>query len=219
MLLGFSVSLFESNQLFNFCSSFPLVSKDCSRFSSQPSKHVSPANKIVFIVLETSQILFRYQININDTNTEPRETPHSSFSSWRYTLPRSCSCTGYRLPHRLQGLLLITSMWMWPFMWATAPSCRIPQMHLTGISSVMKFKCEHFWWFSHLGFGRGEESSLKPGMLVHSLFLISAQQAVSQAAHFLQQILLSFHFGNTIHTNALKLRKKSSLSSHGGCTL
>lgn len=80
-------------------------------------------------------------------------------------------------------------------------------MCLTGIRSVMKFKYKHFWWFSQLGFSRGEESSLNAGMLVHSLFLISAQQAVSQAAHLLQQILLSFHFGNTIHTNALKVRK------------
>lgn len=156
------------------------------------------------MVSETSQILFRHQIN--------SMVPTLSFEELHIHLPvpgvthfhPAVHATGCRLPHRLRSLSLIMSMWMKARAWAAVPSCKIPQMPLTGISSVMKFKCKRFWWFSQLGFHRGEESSLNPGMLVHSLFLISAQHAVSQAAHFLQQILLSFHFENTVHPNALK---------------
>lgn len=96
LLPGFSVSLLESTQLFSLCSSFPSVSESRSGFSPQPSKFVSPAYEIVFMVSETSRILFRCQINSNGPNTEPWGAAHSSFSSWCYTLPRSCS------RHRMQ---------------------------------------------------------------------------------------------------------------------
>lgn len=64
-LLGFTVQLFESNQLFSFCTSFFTVPKSWSMLYPQPSRFVSPAYKIVVMLLETSQTLFRHQINSN----------------------------------------------------------------------------------------------------------------------------------------------------------
>lgn len=55
VLLGFTVQLFESNQLFSFCTSFFKVSKSCSMLYPQPSRFVSPAYKIAFMLLETSK--------------------------------------------------------------------------------------------------------------------------------------------------------------------
>lgn len=66
----------------------------------------------------------------------------------------------------------------------------------------MKFKRERFCWFSQLGFSGGEASSLDPEMLLHSLLLISAQQAGSQAAPRLQPVLRPSRF--PVHPNVLK---------------
>lgn len=143
---------------------------------------MSPAYEIVFMISETSQILFRQQINSDGPNTEPCGTPDSTFSSWRYTLPHRCSRHRMQIAPQIPELIV---NYEHVSLYVSCCCCSQLQDSKDGRSCVMKFKCKHFWWFSQLGFSRGEESSLNPGMLVHSLFLISAQQAESQAAHFL----------------------------------